>query len=149
VNEALAQELVAMFERDQENCDADPMDEMMRVTHAERLKDIIAEHGWPTIPLVGEQGSLGAWILAQHADHDHAFQLQCLDLMAAEVAKGTISRWQFAYLVDRVLANHKQAQIFGTQLQQPAILDIAHVNARRALAGMKPYEDYVTTQSRL
>ena len=37
-------------------------------TRAERLKVIIAEHGWPTFTMVGRDGATAAWVVAQHAD---------------------------------------------------------------------------------
>jgi len=53
--------------------------------NTERLKQIVAEHGWPGRSLVGEDGADAAWLLAQHADRDLAFQKQCLDLLRAAV----------------------------------------------------------------
>ena len=40
-----------------------------------RLKEIIARYGWPTKAMVGWDGADAAWLLAQHADRDPAFQL--------------------------------------------------------------------------
>jgi hypothetical protein len=36
--------------------------------------------------LVGEDGAHAAWLLAQHADRDPAFQRRCLDLLTQAVA---------------------------------------------------------------
>jgi hypothetical protein len=33
-----------------------------------RLKEIVEQHGWPTISLVGVDGAAAAFLLAQHAD---------------------------------------------------------------------------------
>jgi hypothetical protein len=38
------------------------------------LKGVIAAHGWPGASLVGTDGAHAAWLLAQHADADPAFQ---------------------------------------------------------------------------
>ena len=42
--------------------------------HTARLKAIVAAHGWPTVAQVGQDGADAAWLLAQHADKDPAFQ---------------------------------------------------------------------------
>lgn len=47
------------------------------------LTDLVTRSGWPGRPLVGEDGASAAWLLAQHADRDPAFQRRCLDLMSA------------------------------------------------------------------
>ncbi|WP_411978389.1 DUF6624 domain-containing protein [Streptomyces scopuliridis] len=68
------------------------------------LKQVIAEHGWPGVALVGERGAEEAWLLAQHADLAPAFQRQALELLKAAVTAGDASPRHLAYLTDRVLA---------------------------------------------
>jgi hypothetical protein len=79
------------------------------------LKAIVAEHGWPTIQLVGEQASLNAWLIVQHADDDPAFQLRALRLMAPLVASGSVSKSNYAFLYDRVMIKLAGKQRYGTQ----------------------------------
>jgi hypothetical protein len=45
------------------------------------LKEVVAEVGWPGQSMVGEDGAHAAWLLAQHADQDPAFQRRCLELL--------------------------------------------------------------------
>jgi hypothetical protein len=52
------------------------------------LKQVIAEHGWPGVALVGEQGAEEVWLLAQHADLAPGFQRQALELLETAVAAG-------------------------------------------------------------
>ena len=52
------------------------------------LKEVVAEVGWPGQSMVGEDGAHAAWLLAQHADQDPAFQLRCLELLTQAVASG-------------------------------------------------------------
>src|SRR5215472_13978623 len=62
------------------------------------LKSVVAEAGWPSWSMVGEDGAHAAWLLAQHADSDPAFQRQCLDLLTAAVQHGEATITQQAYL---------------------------------------------------
>lgn len=141
----LANELMNMYIDDQKYLNSaswsDEADESLFIRHAERLKEIIREHGWPTISMVGRQPALGAWIIVQHADHDHPFQVECLPLLTEAVRVGDAEAWQLAYLVDRVLVNAQQKQVFGTQLIK-SIFDYEHVDERRALFGMRSLASY-------
>ena len=56
-------------------------DRNLDIVHAEKLKEIVKAHGWPTIPLVGKKASRNAWLLVQHANHDLGFQKKCLARM--------------------------------------------------------------------
>src|SRR5439155_1758694 len=67
------------------------------------------------ISLAGEDGAEAAWLLAQHADRDPAFQRRCLDLLAEAAARGEASWMHVAYLTDRVLLAEGKPQEYGTQ----------------------------------
>jgi hypothetical protein len=47
------------------------------------LADVVSARGWPGWKLVGEDGAAAAWLLAQHADRDPAWQHR-LDQRRAE-----------------------------------------------------------------
>lgn len=123
-------------------------DETVDSTHTARMKEIVAEIGWPTISKVGKTASDKAWLLVQHADHDVAFQIQCLELMKAAPAT-EVDPTNIAFLEDRVLVNQGKEQIYGTQftevdgkyIPQP-IEDEENVDARRAEVGMEPLSEY-------
>jgi hypothetical protein len=83
--------------------------------NTEMLRAIVERKGWPSIPAVGERASSNAWLLVQHADHDPAFQLKALRLMEPLVAKGEVSKRDYAYLYDRVMLKLTGKQRFGTQ----------------------------------
>jgi hypothetical protein len=113
-----------------------------------RMREIIAEHGWPTKSLVGEDGARSAWLLVQHADAHPGFQRECLELMNA-VGDGEVDAVDLAYLTDRVLVNEGMKQIYGTQfwkvegvLVPRPIEDEAAVEALRADVGMGTMQDY-------
>jgi hypothetical protein len=114
------------------------------------LKKVVAKHGWPGASLVGADGAHAAWLLAQHADADPAFQRRCLDLMAAAVEAGDATMREFAYLTDRVLLAEGRPQVYGTQVMRrdgawgPRNLrDPEGVDLRREVAGLDPLADYL------
>ncbi len=117
----------------------------------DRLKEIVAEHGWPTIDLVGEDGEDAAWAIAQHSDLDPEFQRDALELLRSAVAAGQASPGNLAYLEDRVAVAAGDPQHYGTQVgcgpdgPAPAtpIEDEADLEARREEAGLAPYSDYL------
>lgn len=116
-----------------------------------RLKQIIEAHGWPTIAQVGEDAANAAWLLAQHADADPAFQREVLALMAVAVDAGQASASNYAYLWDRV----HDPQRYGTQGRcvgpgqwaPRAIESPDGVDDRRAGAGLPPMADYIARVS--
>lgn len=119
--------------------------------NTERLRWILSEHGWPGKSLVGEQGAHDAWLIAQHADHDPAFQREALNLLTAALKRGEAGPREFAYLTDRVRVNEGREQVFGTQMRpdqngmpvpQP-IEDPERVDERRAEVGLEPFDQYL------
>jgi hypothetical protein len=79
------------------------------------LKADIAANGWFLISTSGEQASSTAWLMAQHADRDPAFQKQVLALLEPLVATGETSAANYAYLWDRVATGEHKPQRYGTQ----------------------------------
>lgn len=114
------------------------------------LKSVVEAQGWPPISKVGRDGAQAAWLLAQHADLDPAFQEQVLTLMQAQVAQGEASGRLLAYLTDRVRLAQGKPQVYGTQFQrtsegklEPSQLeDPANVDARRAAVGLESMDEY-------
>jgi hypothetical protein len=120
----LAAELVDMTDEDR-RCQPGALGEdyeaqlaYRRVTtgNADRLSQIMDEHGWPGISLVGAEAARRAWLIAQHADRQLDVQRRALRLMEQAVAAGEADRSQLAFLRDRVLVNEGRKQIYGTQI---------------------------------
>lgn len=147
-DQELHDELVQMLETEQaERMEGDFSGDAART---ERLKEIVAEHGWPTISLVGEDGEDAAWAIAQHSDQDPEFQAEALELIRAAVDQGDASPGNLAYLTDRVAAGRGEPQTYGTQIgcteEGPApapIEDEENVDARRAEVGLAPIAEYL------
>jgi hypothetical protein len=147
-DQELHDELVQMLETEQaERMEGDFGGDAART---ERLKEIVAEHGWPTISLVGEDGEDAAWAVAQHSDQDPGFQAEALGLIREAVERGDASPGNLAYLTDRVAAGRDEPQTYGTQIgctddgPAPApIEDEEGVDARRAEVGLAPLAEYL------
>src|SRR5260370_27640988 len=150
VNEHLRRELLAMREEDMRVRDEvvknssiyagyDPRMEEVQLRQAERLKAIIAQHGWPGRSRVGEDGMVAAWFIAQHAIGDPAFQRRALELLREAHSKGEASPQSVAFLEDRICMFEGRPQIYGTQFEPDergmyrpsAIADPQHVDDRR------------------
>lgn len=152
----LREELLRMRDADQrargQGGAPDPQ-AMARVDAANtaRLKEIVAQEGWPTAALVGGDGAGAAWLLAQHADRDRAFQADVLARIEKLLDAGEGSRKEYAYLYDRI----NDPQRYGTQgtcvdatrwVPRP-IEDEAGVDRRRAEAGLPPMAHYIAIVS--
>ena len=164
-NEQLASVLYRLAERDQQArhssmANADPT--MLRGTvqridkeNTEELRAIVKRFGWPGRSLVGQRGANAAWMVVQHADHDRAFQKQCLKLMEA-APDGEVSKEDVAFLTDRVLLADGKKQRYGTQFKQVGgrfvpqpLEDEANVDERRKKVGLPPLAEYAKQLSEL
>jgi hypothetical protein len=155
-DQALHDELVAMLARDQAGRMGgdDPEGDRART---ERLLEIVAQYGWPTIALVGKDGEDAAWAIAQHSDLDPVPQTTFLLWLQAAVDAGEASPGNLAYLADRVAVAAGDPQRYGTQMgcgpdgPEPAtpIEDEAGLEQRRADAGLDPHADYVTEMTEI
>lgn len=120
------------------------------------LKAVVANSDWPSISAVGKRASSDAWLLAQHADDDPAFQLKVLRLMKPLVKRGEVSRQNYAYLYDRVMLKVAGRQRYGTQttcrnghVLAECLEDPAHVDARRKSVGLETWEKYRAQMKKL
>lgn len=160
MNEELRQELVAMRAEDLRVREelmqsgelgqgyAPRMEEVHR-RHAARLREIIAEHGWPDRDLAGPDGTLAAWFIAQHAIGEPGFQRLALKLVREKVKLGKVPAAQEAFLLDRIAMYEGRPQRYGTQslpcpdgrYRRWTTEDPENLNARRAAMGMPPVGD--------
>jgi hypothetical protein len=125
-----------------------PQMEQLHVENAKRLADMLDEHGWPGVSLVGEDGTRAAWMVAQNAISQPEFQRRCLEELERAVQIGEAPQMFAAYLTDRIRFNERRPQVFGTvfdwdengQLNPWKIEEEADVDARRERAGLPPLE---------
>lgn len=125
-----------------------PWDPEIDRRNTEWLKTIVGEIGWPTRSKVGEQASILAWLIAQHAAHDVAFQEHALALMRSAGDEECRPR-DVAYLEDRVRVNHGLPQLYGTQgwviddVWQPREIEREEeVDERRKMVGLSTLAEY-------
>src|SRR5258708_30361017 len=112
--QAIVSEILTMSEADQHMRKSGEWDASLDVKHTERMRQIVAEMGWPSISKVGAAASRQAWLLVQHADHDREFQRMCLALMKAQPTE-EVHVQDIAYLEDRVRVGDGRPQLYGTQ----------------------------------
>lgn len=115
-----------------------------------RLREVVDDQGWPSCAEVGEDGASAAWLVAQHADFDVAFQERVVNLMTEQVAQGLADATELAYLTDRVAVNLGQPQRYGTQVRcaggepRPAtpLADESSLPERRRAVGLGTLDQY-------
>lgn len=105
MNEALKEELLSMAEEDQrvlqdliDNGELGTIDyhPRMKAVHEKnnsRIKEIIAQYGWPGFSLVGKEGSEAAWLMVQHAVLDTDFMGECIPLLNEAIIQKDAEGW--------------------------------------------------------
>ena len=139
-----------MVKEDQQMRRSGKWNSKVDLKNIQEMKKIIKKYGWPDIDLVGKKASEGAWLLAQHADHDVKFQEKCLKLIKEKLKNKKVSPANYAYLKDRVNVNKNMPQIYGTQfylnkknqLVPKPIRDKKNLDKRRKQYGLEPFKEY-------
>jgi hypothetical protein len=80
------------------------------------LKAIVAQYGWPTIPMVGAAASLAASGILVHSA-DQGWQQELAPELEQLVETGKIFGSDIAGIVDRLLVLSGKPQKFGTQVE--------------------------------
>jgi hypothetical protein len=161
MNTELSQKLKTMAEADQHmlqqlfksgELPSEEYHPKMRALHESNvtvLKEVISEHGWPGVALVGPEGAKSAWLIAQHSVSDLDFMSECIELLKQAVSKEDAEGWQLAFLQDRVLTMSGKNQLYGTQFDVdedgwPVPFPISEpdtVNQRREDLGLNSLEE--------
>lgn len=116
------------------------------------------EFGWPSEENFDAKCAIGAWIIAQHADHNPVFQQKVLWTLGK--INTPLALQHYAFLIDRIKVNKGELQLYGTQLNEQGLLYniaaeidpnlepseataqvFAIVNNRREAVGFCPLED--------
>lgn len=123
----------------------------MQSVHRENafaLDQIVSDHGWPGISLVGKEGCRDAWQLAQHSICTPDLQRKFLQLLTRAAQQGDVPRRQVAMLTDRIRFNEDRPQVYGTVFDWDEkgvfgcrIEDSENVDRRRQQVGLPSYRE--------
>ncbi|TXI96139.1 MAG: hypothetical protein E6Q34_01785 [Burkholderiaceae bacterium] len=152
----MSQTLATMRAKDQAVRERAMSDEVIKEMRAidevntRQLAHLLKVCGWPVARKGDLQASDDIWLLAQHADHDKAFQHHVLALLEQAVHRGEARGKNLAYLTDRLAIAEGKPQLYGTQLMVDGckielhpIDSRAAVNERRKkIKGMQSLEEY-------
>ena len=124
--------------------------------NAAELETILAERGWPTRTMVGDDGVEAAWRIVQHAIAWPDLLRRVLPLLEAAAVNGDLPAWQPAFLSDRIRTFEGRAQLYGTQfdwdengeMSPLPIEDPAGVDARRLQIGLPPLAEAIAHHRR-
>lgn len=113
-----------------------------------RLKQIVEEKGWPTIPLVGEDASKAAALILVHTP-DHVWQTSLLPALEHLAEQDMITGDDIAPIVDRMLKAEGKPQRFGTYfdfkdgvMTMWPVEDPAHLDELREQYQLPPMDEY-------
>jgi hypothetical protein len=124
-----------------------PRMESVDVRNAARLRELIAEYGWPDEVIADKDGAEAAWLIAQHAVGEPEFQREALRLLQACAGASHVPPWHAAYLEDRIAMHEDRPQRYGTQwMDDPLdgrirpwkLADPDQVNRLRSEVGLGP-----------
>ncbi len=114
----------------------------------QQLKAIVTKTGWPTISLVGLDGSNAAMLVLTHTQ-DHAWQVSLLPQLENLADAGRIDGATLAVVIDKNLVNAGKLQRYGTQfkavdgeLAMLGVEDPGELDDRRAKVFLPPESVY-------
>ncbi|MFE3584099.1 DUF6624 domain-containing protein [Streptomyces vinaceus] len=87
----------------------------LRRANAQRLREIVDVHGWPTPGLVGAQAAADAVRILLACD-DPGFQIHCRNLMKLALDSGELPEILYAYVADTCDVAVSMPQTYGTQV---------------------------------
>lgn len=120
-----------------------------------QLKDIVAQHGWPTIALVGPDASKAATLLLGHTA-DLAWRRSLLPHLTGLADRREIDPAQLAIVIDKQLVADGRPQRYGTQFKMVegemsmiSVEDPGGLDYLRARALLPPMDAYKQTLARM
>ena len=105
---------------------------------------------------MGRDGAEAAWLIAQHAIAQPAFQRAALRALQDAAARGEVPPLQPAMLEDRIRTFEGRLQLYGTQFDWDAagelsplpIEEVTGLEERRRAVGLGPLTDEVIARRR-
>jgi 23S rRNA (guanosine2251-2'-O)-methyltransferase len=117
----------------------------VNAANVRRLGEIVEEHGWPGLRLVGADGADAAWMLVQHADRSNDLRRAWLAALADAVQTGDADPRHLATVADRTEVVAGEMQQYGTivmladdgEVEFPVpVADAGRLDSRRLALGL-------------
>jgi hypothetical protein len=114
------------------------------------VKTILDKQGWLGMEKIGEKANETLFLVIQHADS--ATIIHYFPLLVKSYEMGSTSAKYYALMLDRILVERGQKQVYGTQIQMTKangrfipfpIEEETTVNSRRKKTGLQPLEKYL------
>lgn len=87
----------------------------LHLRHADRLREVLDDAGWPGLSLVGPEGAEAAWLVAQSSvTVDLPLAERCLAALGEAVAAGDAPARHLAILTDAVRWEEGRPQVYGS-----------------------------------
>ena len=133
-----------------------PRMEAVHRRNADRLRALVAAHGWPLRSRVGDDGAEAAWLVVQHAIGEPPLLRESLAHLRDAAARGEAPAWQAAMLEDRIAVLEGRPQRYGTQLEHDAdgwprpctTEDPDGLDERRRAVGLEPMAERLARAER-
>ncbi len=122
--------------------------EQVHRRNAARLRELVADHGWPDRALVTDDAAGAAWTILQHSIGEPEFMRRGLELVKESAARGHTPAVEVAMLEDRIATYEGRPQRYGTQwdwdeqglLSPLPLAEPERVDEHRAAVGLPPLD---------
>ncbi|MEO1515070.1 MAG: DUF6624 domain-containing protein [Bacteroidota bacterium] len=164
--ETLRMELESIFAKDQTfrriytqaeevlGKDSDEMEYFWEVVEAQdkilekRITDIIDQYGWLGISQIGRRANTALWAVLQHGSVES--KKKYAPLLKESILKNESQPQHYARLIDRMLINNNESQLYGTQIdyastETPSFFSIKepeYIDQRRAEIGLPSIQQF-------
>lgn len=111
----------------------------------EKVVSILEQCGMPSLDEVNKKQLDAIWLVLQHAPDEEYIQKYLPDLEAA-AKRGDLKWGVIATIKDRILLNQGKQQLYGTQIKEGKVYNLAepeYVNQRRKEVGLEPIQIYL------
>ena len=109
------------------------------------VRKILDQHGWLGMDQIGEEGNETLFLVIQHADS--ATMAHYFPMLAQSYILGKTPAQSYALMLDRLLTDRGQPQVYGTQIgldRKPfPIADPSGLDERRKKMGLPAMSEYL------
>lgn len=114
----------------------------------QQVAEIIDKYGWLGISQVGRRGNTTLWLVVQHGSV--VSKKKYAELLKESVLKNESQAQHYVRLIDRMLINSNEAQLYGSQIdyesnEEPVFFEIKEpefVDQRRSALGLPSLQEF-------